>query len=322
MNILFSCAGRRNYLLQYFKKHLNGNDLIIATDTSLSAPALSEADIAIKVPPFSDKKYIQSVLNICKKHSVSLLISLNDYDISILSNYQEEFSKIGVKLLISSPNIIEKCLDKLESEKFSKEIGIKYPKTYSTIPANIKAPLRYPLYIKPRFGSGSFGLEKANSWEELNLAWNLNKLRYPDTQFIIQESLPGEEFGVDIINDLSGNYITSIVKRKISMRSGETERAIIQQEKAIVDLAEKIALNLKHIGNLDCDVFYDGNEAYLLEMNPRFGGGYPFSYAAGVDLPKAIVFWLKNKNINIDDWINLDLNHLSAKCDRIVSIKK
>jgi carbamoyl-phosphate synthase large subunit len=48
------------------------------------------------------------------------------------------------------------------------------------------------------------------------------------------------------------------------------------------------------------DVFWDGEKAYILEFNPRFGGGYPFSHIAGVNLPKAIVAWLQNKPVDVD----------------------
>ena len=33
----------------------------------------------------------------------------------------------------------------------------------------------------------------------------------------------------------------------------------------------------------------------MLELNPRFGGGFPFSYEAGVNLPKAIMMWLRGE---------------------------
>ena len=41
MNILFTCVGRRTYLLKYFKEQLKGEGLIVGTDMQLSAPALS-----------------------------------------------------------------------------------------------------------------------------------------------------------------------------------------------------------------------------------------------------------------------------------------
>ena len=46
-----------------------------------------------------------------------------------------------------------------------------------------------------------------------------------------------------------------------------------------------------HLGTLDCDVFVQGNTCSVLEMNPRFGGGYPFSHAAGANVPAAMIAW-------------------------------
>ena len=50
MNILFTCVGRRTYLLKYFKENLDSGDKIIAADMQLSAPALQAADVRIQVP--------------------------------------------------------------------------------------------------------------------------------------------------------------------------------------------------------------------------------------------------------------------------------
>lgn len=40
MNILFTCAGRRTYLLKYFKEQLCNDGKVIGADMQLSAPAL------------------------------------------------------------------------------------------------------------------------------------------------------------------------------------------------------------------------------------------------------------------------------------------
>ena len=37
---------------------------------------------------------------------------------------------------------------------------------------------------------------------------------------------------------------------------------------------------------------------YVLEMNARFGGGYPFSHMGGCNLPKAIVDWAEGKTVD------------------------
>lgn len=77
--------------------------------------------------------------------------------------------------------------------------------------------------------------------------------------------------------------------------------------------------NLHHIGNLDVDIFEKNGEYYVLELNPRFGGGYPFSYEAGVNFPKAIIEWLKGNEID-DSSLQSRYNEAFAKCDYLVKI--
>ncbi len=84
---------------------------------------------------------------------------------------------------------------------------------------------------------------------------------------------------------------------------------------------KKLAGNLKLIGNLDCDLIVENEDIYLLEMNPRFGGGYPFMHFAGANLPLAITEWLKGNKTPAGCFEYLD-RCISAKVDYIVGIQK
>ena len=91
MNILFTCAGRRTYLLKYFKDNLSDGDKILATDMQLSAPALQVADIKIQVPSVYDPDYVDITLGICEKYKVDALLSLNDLELTILAENKARF---------------------------------------------------------------------------------------------------------------------------------------------------------------------------------------------------------------------------------------
>lgn len=108
----------------------------------------------------------------------------------------------------------------------------------------------------------------------------------------------GQEYGMDVINDLNGNFASVSVKVKYAMRSGETDCAITVCNEDIADIGKRLSGFSKHPGNLDVDVFVVDEKPYVLEMNARFGGGYPFSHIAGVNLPKAIVQWLHQKEVD------------------------
>ena len=123
-----------------------------------------------------------------------------------------------------------------------------------------------------------------------------------DEQIIYQECLKGQEYGADIINDLSGCYQNSIVKKKIAMRAGETDIAELVDEPVIRAECERLGRLTKHIANMDCDVFLVDGKPYILEMNARFGGGYPFSHMGECNLPKAIVSWCKGESVP-EEWL-------------------
>ena len=112
-----------------------------------------------------------------------------------------------------------------------------------------------------------------------------------DKSVIIQEKIIGQEYGCDVINDLDGNYQNTVIRKKIAMRAGETDAAEIIVNEDILKMTKQLAENTRHIANLDIDILEKEGNFYLLEINARFGGGYPFSHIAGVDLPSAIVKW-------------------------------
>lgn len=335
MNILFTCAGRRTYLLKYFKENLTESDNIIATDMQLSAPALQVADVKLQVPAVYDPNYIDITLDICKKHKVNALISLNDLELPILANNKRLFEEFGVKVIVSSPEVIDICFDKYKTAQWIESIGLKSPKTYIRLEDAKKAlengEISFPLFMKPRWGSGSIGLESISDMEDLDIYYNILMKKIKKTilatasigneYILIQEKLTGNEYGLDVMNDLDGNNVGVSVKQKLAMRSGETDKAITLDLPDVKQMGERIGKELRHIGNLDVDIMQRANGDYcILELNPRFGGGFPFSYEAGVNLPKAIIEWIKGNNTDYSILIP-QYNKMFAKNDYLMEIK-
>lgn len=335
-NVLLSSAGRRNYLVNYFLETLAGRGHVFVADASSEAPAMQEADRAFVVPLASDSNYIDAVLTICKNHNVKLLISLNDLELPILARNRHRFLEIGTIPVVSPPQVIDICFDKFATHDFLRKIGLKTPKTFVTL-QEAKLALKaggiaFPLVIKPRWGSASIGIDYLEEMAELDMAYHLSKIRLmrtflggvsssnPDECILIQEQLRGKEFGLDIINDLNGQYVTTFVKLKLVMRAGETDRAITVEHETLKSIGKTIGESLGHIGNLDCDVFVDGENCYVLEMNPRIGGGYPFSHMGGANLPAALIAWAKNETPDLK-WLAVQPLVASAKSDRLVKIK-
>lgn len=335
MNILFTCAGRRTYLLKYFKENMSEGDKIVATDMQLSAPALTAADIKVQVPAVYDPSYIDVTLDICKKYNINALLCLNDLELPILAENKSKFEAIGVTVIVSDPKVIDIAFDKYKTAQWVESIGLNAPKTYVTLAsakeAIAKDEIAFPLFMKPRWGSGSIGLENIDDMEELDIYYHLliKKIKKTilatasvgDEYIMIQEKLTGKEYGLDVMNDLKGNNVGVSVKQKLAMRAGETDKAITVDIPEVYEMGKKIGQNLHHIGNLDVDIMQRANGDYcVLELNPRFGGGYPFSYEAGVNMPKAIIQWLKGET-NEESLLRPQIGKMFSKNDYLVEIK-
>ena len=105
------------------------------------------------------------------------------------------------------------------------------------------------------------------------------------------------------------------------MRSGETDKAVTVDLPEVREIGRKIGENLGHIGNLDVDIMQRGDGTYcVLELNPRFGGGFPFSYAAGVNYPKAIIQWLGGESVDPSILVP-EYGKMFAKNDYLMEIK-
>lgn len=333
MNILFTCAGRRRYLLKYFKKVIGDEGKIIATDMQLTAPALTAADIKIQVPRVYADDYIQKTLDICKEHDVKILISLNDLELPILAENKRKFEELGVNVIVSDPEVINICFDKYITAQYIEKLGLKTPQTFVNYDKAVEAikngELKFPLILKPRWGSGSIGLEFVDDLEELEMVYKLDCKKVKksilatassDTEFLlIQEVIKGKEYGLDVVNDLQGNFRGVSVKEKLAMRSGETDKAQTVDNADIRHIGATIGKNLHHIGNLDVDVLERDGEYYVLELNPRFGGGYPFSQEAGVNVPKAIVSWVNGEEVD-DSLFIPRYGEMFSKCDIMLDI--
>ncbi|MCY7366874.1 MAG: ATP-grasp domain-containing protein [Chamaesiphon sp.] len=334
MNILLSCSGCRNYLVDFFKVALAGSGQVFVCDSNPDAVSLQEADRGFIMPRSTHAGYFDRLLDICKQNQIGLLISLNDLELPLLALERNRFLEIGTIPLISDPTVIDICFDKSKTYQFLKQNNIPTPKTYRSLADALEAiaigELKFPLVIKPRWGTGSIGLEFPQDSEELELAYRLVKKRLTrtilaaassidlDRSVLIQERIVGGEYGLDVINNLKAGYVTTFAKRKLSMRGGETDRAITLDNLDLIAIGEKIGCNLKHVGNLDCDVL-SGPQGYcVLELNPRFGGGYPFSHVAGANLPAALIAWAADKSVD-PSWLTIEPNVTSSKCARLVT---
>lgn len=308
MNILLTSAGRRTYMVNYFKQALGNQGKVFASNSVLTYTLL-QADEYVITPNIYDKGYVKFLLDYCAKKEIDAIISLFDIDLPVLAKHKDDFNAIGVQLVVSNYDVTQICNDKWKTYQFLLELGLNQSPAYISLTEAYSAistgALSFPIFVKPRWGMGSIGIYKADNIEELNVLYQKLQheifntyLRFESAEdenqcIIIQQAIKGQEYGMEILNDLDGNYVATFTKKKIAMRSGETDIAITVDPLPLECIGKKISNALRHKAVLDVDFFMtEDNRIYILEMNCRFGGQYPFTHCAGVNIPLQIVQWL------------------------------
>lgn len=332
MNILITSIGRRSYMIDYFKEALNNQGKVHAGN-SIATYALQKADAYLLTPNIYDEKYIDTIIYYCINNDIKTVISLFDIDLPILAKNKEKFEENGIRLIVSDYDFVDICNDKWKTFLFLQKHGFLTPKSFLSTEkvklAIFNKEINYPVIIKPRWGMGSIAIFQADNELELDVLYQktLNEIKNSYLKFesnadiensvIIQEKMNGKEWGLDIFNNLNGNYLTCVPKRKIAMRAGETDIAETVKNQQLIDFGKKLSSITQHIANLDIDFFMVDDQPYILEMNCRFGGQYPFSHLAGVHFPKVIVQMLRSEEIKFE---NLEFEEVKGFKDIAVKL--
>lgn len=299
MNILFTSVGRRGELIKCFKKSLDADSKIIATDCSRYAPAMYLADKQYLVPKIDDPNYLNMLLDICRKEKINAVTTFIDPEIELLAKNREKFEALGVEVLAPYQETADLCFDKYKMFLRLQEIGVKTPLTFDSFEDFCGAwktgQLGFPVFVKPRTGSGSVGARKIYTIEQLQNA----KLQEPD--LIIQEYMDCEDLDADVyIDTITHEAISIFSKKKIETKIGGASKTISFKDGRLFELIRNIVKHFKFNGPVDMDFFYRDGEYYLSEINPRFGGAYLHAYGAGVDFIKLIARNLTKKSNEVE----------------------
>ncbi|MCM1174288.1 MAG: ATP-grasp domain-containing protein [Blautia sp.] len=287
MNILFCSVGRRCELLRDFRNSLGDRVKIVVTDNSPYAPALAFADVGYQVPLIHDEAYIPMILDICRREKIDAVTTLIDPEIGILARNREKFEALGVTVLAPYQETAELCFDKYKMAKYLEKNGIPTIKTFGSFAefkdAYEKKMTGFPVFVKPRTGSGSVGARRIETYEMLEEATS------EDESLIIQELMTGTDMDADVYVDTVSHRPAAIFsKRKISTTIGGANKTISFKDEKLFSFVKKALEAFSFNGPLDMDLFYQDGEYYLSEINPRFGGAYLHAYGAGVDFFRLI----------------------------------
>lgn len=286
--ILFTSAGRRNQLMQCFRDSAERLGLplrVLAADIDPEiSPACAHADAAFAVPRCRETGYVEALRTLCAREKIDLIIPTIDPELLVLSEARETFAAVGVKVLISSPEVTALSQDKAATARVLAAAQVPSPRTvwlsdYIADPGVISGPV----IAKPNAGSASVGIVRPGNHEELR--------KLPAEAYIVQECWTGVEYTVNVYFDSQGRLCCAVPHRRLEVRSGEVSKGVTERHEGLMAAARRLAAVLPGVRGPLCfqAMVRDDGSFAIFEINARFGGGYPLAHQAGATFTQWIL---------------------------------
>ena len=302
MNILISSAGRRVSLVRAFQKELKKKypeSKVFASDANpILSAACHVADGHFQVPVQNDPNYFPILIEKCKENGIGLIIPTIDAELLPLSMHTALLEENDIQAVISAADFIGKCRDKRQIHDFFKSFGVAIAHEYE------KDNYKLPLFIKPIDGSRSIDTYLIRKQDELKeYHFTNDKLMF--LQYLDHDI--HDEFTCDLYYGKDHKLKTIVPRKRLEVRDGEVYKALTSKNVLVPFIKEKLGFIEGAVGCLTAQFFVHQTDSkiYGIEINPRFGGGYPLSYLAGANFPKWIIdeyFLGQSVKENFDCW--------------------
>jgi len=288
MNILITSAGQRVSLVRAFQTQLRSVYPDAKVYTTDMQPQLSAAcnvsDGYFQVKRVTDPAYMDELKVFCLENEIKMVVPTIDTELLVLSGHKEAFAKMGIELIVSDEQFTARCRDKRQINDFFTGRGIEIPQPVD------KSSLIFPLFIKPFDGSLSADTYLITKQEQLTEE-QLNNPRFMFMEYIDRKYY--DEYTVDMYYDKTHQVKCIVPRKRMLIRAGEINKGLTCKNIIVPFLKDKLEYIQGAIGCLTLQLFLNRSTERIvaIEINPRFGGGYPLSYQAGANYP----LWLINE---------------------------
>ena len=199
-----------------------------------------------------------------------------------LASVRNRFEALGCQLVVPERSVIENTADKLAFAEFIARLGFPGPRTMAY--EEDLMPARFPVFLKPRRGSGSIGTTKISS------AHSLHEAARGRSDLIVQEALDGVEFTVDCFAAEPGRVVAAVPRERIAIKAGVSVKGRTYHHPLIEEIAADVVAKSGIAGpaNVQGMLLSDGGFS-IIEMNPRFSGTLALTTAAGINFASLLL---------------------------------
>ncbi len=203
-------------------------------------------------------------------------------------NLAKPLKEAGVPILGTTVEGIDAAEDRDLFEQMLSDLGIPKPpgRAVRSIEAAVEVAdeIGYPVLVRPSYVLGGRAMEIIHTREAL-----LNYMRYvvevsPDAPILVDKYVLGKEAEVDVISDGVDCLIPGIMEHieRAGVHSGDSMAVFPPQSLSQVvqdkmcDYAIRVARALKVVGLMNIQFVVEGEEVYILEVNPRSSRTVPY----------------------------------------------
>jgi carbamoyl-phosphate synthase large subunit len=228
----------------------------------------------VAAPRFNAPEFEGFLLRFARESRVDIVIPHLDRATIALARTAPNLRAAGVLPVCSSPEVCEAMADKTRADAVFRSLGLPVP-----------ASGGFPLLAKPRFGASSRGIVLLHDQEELDF-W---RKRNPQEDFMLQALVTGKEYSLDGYVDGRNRLLGMVSRVRVVVEQGEVMVTRTEHNEKALAIAQRLLRWGRWHGPLTVQVICDGQAAYLLECNPRFGSGVGCSIEAGLAAPEWIL---------------------------------
>ena len=226
------------------------------------------------LPHVLSDAYPAALQAVCAAHGIGLVIPTIDTELATLAAMRSAFTGMGTEVVVSDAALIEASRDKRLTAAYFQRLGIASPQIQDV------GNLRFPVIAKPFDGSLSRDISILRSAADLT-----EKVRaVPNiifTDYLDQKT--HDEFTCDAYYTRMGQLACVVPRQRLEVRGGEVSKARAVRNDIVALFFEKLGQIDGARGCLTFQFFRhrDTGAHWLIELNARFGGGYPLTMAAG-----------------------------------------
>ncbi|MDU4959264.1 MAG: UDP-2,4-diacetamido-2,4,6-trideoxy-beta-L-altropyranose hydrolase [Sporomusaceae bacterium] len=275
-NVLVTSAGRKIPLLNAIKKAMLKADWsgkLIVADNDTACLAQYFADEFWAMPRLADLPY-EVLLAELQRLGVCYVIPTRDGELPFWSGKRELLRQSGIHVLVSKPDAVSICLDKLAFCQRCRQLAIPAVSTSVCLDDLVG---KY-FVVKDRYGAGSRQIGLNLSCDQARE--HARSLEQP----IFQPFISGKEYSVDAYVDKQGQVKGVICRSRDVVSDGESQVTTTVSDAALEYQCREYITKLGLYGHVILQVIVDGaGQIHVLECNARFGGASTLSIAAGLD---------------------------------------